>query len=68
MFELILSVCLITDPKACKDVYLTYRGNNPTPYECMRKGQPEMAKWVFINRGWRVKKWRCGPVRSAKNI
>lgn len=62
MFELIISVCMITEPKSCKDVHLTYVGEMATPYQCMRYGQPEMAKWTLTHPGWSIRKWRCGRV------
>lgn len=66
MFELIISVCMIADPKSCKDVHLTYLGDVPTPHSCMRVGQPEMAKWAGSHPKWSIRKWRCGRVDLAR--
>lgn len=61
MLVLALSVCLAQSPATCKEVNLTYLANNATPMQCMRYGQPEIAKWNMTHPGWRVKKWRCVP-------
>ena len=46
MLELMVSVCLISDPARCKDVALTYSAENLTPMQCMMGAQPEIAKWI----------------------
>ena len=66
MFELIISACMISSPGTCKDVHLTYIGNVPTPFQCMRVGQPEMAKWSMSNPKWSIQKWRCGRVDVSR--
>lgn len=57
---------MVTDPDYCKKVHLTYMGQIATPYQCMSRGQPEMAKWSLKNPNWTIKKWRCGNVDLAK--
>ena len=64
MIELVLSVCLIAAPGGCKDVHLTYTEELLTPYQCMLRGQPEMAKWLEAHPQWRVARWTCGRVRQ----
>lgn len=61
MLILALSVCLLSDPTDCKDVHLTFMADNTTPMQCIRMGQPEIAKWTVEHPKWRVKKWRCVP-------
>lgn len=69
MFELIISACMVTNPATCKDVHLTYLKEIASPYQCMRVGQPEMAKWSISNPKWAIRKWRCGRVNvSHKEI
>jgi hypothetical protein len=65
MFEIVLAVCGIQQPAHCKDVHLTYVAENVTPFQCLRKGQPEIAKWLESNPKWSVARWKCGPVRNA---
>lgn len=64
MLELIMSVCLISDPSKCKDVHLQFTEESLTPYACVMKGQPEMAKWNEGNPNWRITKWGCGRAKS----
>lgn len=68
MLVLALSVCLSASPAECKDVHLTFLADNATPFQCMRMGQPEIAKWSLSHPKWTVKKWRCVPEdRLAKS-
>ena len=66
MIELILSVCMIGQPDVCKDVHLTYSAANLTPYQCLMRGQPEMAKWAEGHPKWQIQRYRCGRVRTAE--
>ncbi|WP_319775739.1 hypothetical protein [Breoghania sp.] len=69
MLVLALSVCLATTPATCKEVNLTYLAEYATPMQCMRFGQPEIAKWHITHPRWQVKKWRCVPAdRLEKSI
>lgn len=67
MVEIVLSLCLISNPGTCKDVNLTYMAENVTPQQCMFYGQAEIAKYLQGHPRWQVKKWRCGrPATLAK--
>ncbi len=66
MFELVFLACLSTNPSHCKDFQLTYMGNPPLPTQCMRFGQPELAKWNAGNPNWHIKKFKCGRVKRDK--
>ncbi|MGA7116871.1 MAG: hypothetical protein WBY12_06725 [Hyphomicrobium sp.] len=59
MLELMVSVCLISDPARCKDVALTYSAENLTPMQCMMGAQPEIAKWIEAHPKWALRKWTC---------
>jgi hypothetical protein len=65
MIEIVLAVCMIQQPARCKDVHLTYMAENVTPIQCLRYGQPEIAKWLETNQKWGVMSWKCGPVRTS---
>jgi hypothetical protein len=67
MIEIVLAVCSIHEPARCKDVHLTYVAENVTPYQCIRYGQPEIAKWLERNPKWAITRWKCGPVRNTTN-
>ena len=60
MIEIIVSVCFVLEPKRCKDVNLTFAGDNITAGQCMFAGQVEMAKWSNSHPNWQVKRWTCG--------
>ncbi|KUO55353.1 MAG: hypothetical protein APF80_05050 [Alphaproteobacteria bacterium BRH_c36] len=67
MIELVLSVCLISAPATCKDVSLSYMGDQVTPQQCMFRGQITVAQWSAGNPQWRIAKWKCGaPQEFAK--
>jgi len=65
MIEIVLSVCMVLEPERCKDVQLTYMAENVTPFQCMRYGQPEIAKWLESNPKWAVTRWKCGQARTS---
>lgn len=51
MIEIVLAVCMLSDPAKCKDVHLTYmaEGGHVTPHSCMMYGQSEIARWFEVN-------------------
>jgi hypothetical protein len=65
MIEIVLAVCAIQQPAQCKDVRLTYLAENVTPAQCIRYGQPEIAKWLESNPKWGVMRWKCAPARNS---
>ena len=60
MIELIVSVCMISDPSHCKDVRLNFVEQNVSARECMFNGQFEIAKWSDTHPDWQVARWSCG--------
>lgn len=67
MVEIVLSLCLISNPETCKNVNLTFMAENVTPHQCMFNGQAEIAKYLQGHPRWQVKKWSCGrPATLAK--
>ena len=67
MIEILLSVCLISDPNDCKDVRLTDMGE-VTPYMCMFKGQVAAARWIEGHPEWKLAKWKCGQMRDFAKL
>ncbi len=65
MIEIIVSVCLIQNPTACKDVNLNFMADHVTMRQCMLFGQSEIAKWVNGHPKWRVQRWRCGVAKQV---
>lgn len=68
MIEIVLSVCSIVQGATCKDVRLTYMAESVTPFECMRYGQTEIAKWAEGHPNWKVHRWSCGQPRQVAKI
>lgn len=61
MLELTALVCFIAQPAHCKDVSLNV-SDTLTPLQCLMLAEPEGAKWVEKNPGWRIAKLTCGRV------
>jgi hypothetical protein len=67
MIELLLGVCLASNPTECKSVSLVYVAEALTPMQCAMRAQPEIAKWMGTHPGWALKRWTCrAPGRYAK--
>ncbi|MCJ8144192.1 hypothetical protein MKI84_14820 [Ancylobacter sp. A5.8] len=59
--ELILSICLITNPGTCREEAVSVNLEQPTiPVQCMMGALPVIAEWSESHPKWRVTKWRCG--------
>jgi hypothetical protein len=67
MIELILFVCLLQNPNACRDVSAGVQAD-ATPYQCLQKSQQEAAKWIETHPDWRVAKISCGRVGRYARI
>ena len=59
MIELLVSVCLISDPSRCKDVSLVFAEEGLSQMKCVMGAQPEIAKWMEGNPKWALKRWTC---------
>lgn len=59
MIELLLGVCLASEPSRCKDVSLIYAAESLTPMQCVMRAQPEIAKWIGTHPGWQLRRWTC---------
>lgn len=55
---LLVSVCLLTDPKQCKEVELQFT-DEMTQMQCLMGAQVEIAKWIEAHPKWTFKKWKC---------
>jgi hypothetical protein len=59
-FVLVVSACMISDPKVCKDYKVNiYDENVKTQMQCLSLSQPEMVKLIQEHPGWRITKWKC---------
>lgn len=68
MIELVLSVCLISAPENCKDVQLSYMGDQVTPQQCMFRGQTTAAQWAAGHPDWRITKFKCQPPKEFAKL
>ena len=74
MIEIIVSLCLIADPKACRTDHLTFVDEAATalstPYGCILNGQAEVVKYLESRPKYRLGRWTCKPValRAEANI
>lgn len=59
MLELIVSVCLISDPSRCREVSLAYAEESVTPMQCIMGAQVEIAKWIEGHPEYALKRWTC---------
>ncbi|WP_315927713.1 hypothetical protein [Mesorhizobium sp. SP-1A] len=62
--DLILTVCLVTNPGTCRDEHLHFESNGLL-MNCMFLAPSEIAKWTQQHPKLRVKRWKCAfPGRS----
>lgn len=67
MVELWLTICMISNPVACKDIHaiLDTNGAPPTPYVCAHAGQEQAKEWLDHNDGWKLTRMRCKAYEKA---
>ncbi|MGB3900472.1 MAG: hypothetical protein WA973_18195 [Mesorhizobium sp.] len=58
MVDLILTVCLVANPGACRDEHLYFESNGQL-MNCMFLAPSEIAKWSQQHPKLKVKRWRC---------
>jgi hypothetical protein len=69
MIELVLSVCSLAMPEAlrCQERHLTFVVEDApfseiTPFQCMKFGLPEIAKYLEGHPNQQVERWKCRKV------
>ena len=58
MIDLILSVCMLSDPNACKEQHLYYESRGSLA-QCMMLSMPYVAEWAGEHPDWKVASWKC---------
>ena len=58
MIDLILTVCMVSNPGQCHDERLTFESRGSLN-QCMMLSSPYVAKWVGDHPQYKVKRWRC---------
>lgn len=56
--SLVMTVCLLSDPKQCHDEHYTFE-NHGSLNVCMREAVPYMAEWAGSHPTMKVKRWHC---------
>jgi hypothetical protein len=56
--ELILTVCLISNPSSCREERLRFE-NRSNLLNCMFLAPAEIAKWADQHPKLRVARWKC---------
>lgn len=59
MIELVLLVCLKTNPTACEERVLSYLAEGAGPGMCMVRAQPELAAWASTHPAFSIANWKC---------
>lgn len=58
LIDLVLSVCLLSDPSNCKEEHLYFESRG-TLTQCMMLSSPYVADWAGNHPDWKVKSWKC---------
>lgn len=59
MIDLILTVCMVSNPASCKEERLAYQSRGSLA-QCMMLSTPYVAAWAGDHPQWTIKSWRCG--------
>ena len=61
MIELLFVVCLAGSTTECQEQSLLYQ--DISTQTCVFAAQPELAKWVETHPNFRIRSWKCQPLR-----
>jgi hypothetical protein len=68
--QIVLSVCMLTAPAQCKDVYLQiaseFGASLQVPFNCVKQGQIHGQKWIEQHPSWRIERWKCPPAQTKE--
>ncbi len=59
MIDLILTVCMASNPASCKEERLSYESRGSLA-QCMMLSTPYVAAWAGDHPQWTIKSWTCG--------
>jgi hypothetical protein len=65
--DLVLVVCAISDPSACRVEHL-YRESRGSIFQCMMRAPTEIAKWSTEHPAVRVTRWQCVYPDGSRHI
>lgn len=66
MFEVLVTLCLISDPSHCMvKTFDRLEGNSwQLPHNCTAAAVEQVMKWQSTNPGWKLSRWSCHPERE----
>jgi hypothetical protein len=65
MIDLILSVCMVSQPGTCKEEHLYFESRG-TLTQCMMLSSPYVAQWAGDHPQWKVTSWKCEWPKARK--
>lgn len=68
MLELVISVCLLSEPTRCKDVHVTTMEDMIIPYHCAMQANVEVPKYIEAHPQYFARRWQCRPAKSFAEI
>lgn len=66
LVALVLTVCAVTDPKACHVEEYTFQASGDLTH-CMFEAPPFIAEWAATHPDLKVAKWKCAWPGSAND-
>jgi hypothetical protein len=60
MLSIILSACLIADPKQCRDFKIPLDVSMDV-VQCSMAAPPYFAQWAEEHPQWQIRRWKCQP-------
>lgn len=67
MVDLVLTVCLASNPSQCRDEHL-YFENHGSLTQCMFLAPGEIAKWSMNHPKHKVMRWKCAYPDKGRSI
>lgn len=65
--ELIVAVCLHSDPTACRELNFQF-AQQQFLNRCMADAQPYLANWSAEHPKWRIVNWHCAYGTDERRI
>jgi hypothetical protein len=63
--DLILAVCMVTDPSSCREEHLYFESHGSLR-SCMWEAMPTMAEWAGSNPQWHIERFHCEWVSESE--
>lgn len=58
IYELVITVCLISHPVSCRKVELPLV-NYPGIRQCLRSAPRDLVRWSVNRPKWKIARWTC---------